>query len=219
MSLSNSRKQLMDEHEATKAELERVKGEMAAGSANEALATKYQEVVASNAALQGELKATKEELDAAREQAEAARALQSQIPEGDQQAALHLANQQVAQFNTQMAHLYAQLTMARTELEQYKSGTQPASAGPSQADVDKQNSQIADLVSDIRHLQLDLEYHQQKLDQLIDEKQAMMQAMNAQKAELTEAKKQIEEKVQLLRHKDIDLARLAQQQSTTEVDK
>merc|ERR1711904_90285 len=48
----------------------------------------------------------------------------------------------------------------------------------------------------------------------------MLQAMNTQKAELTEAKKQIEEKVQLLRHKDIDLARLAQQQSTTDgVDK
>jgi len=215
MSLSNSRKQLMDEHEATKAELERVKGEMAAGSANEALATKYQEVVASNAALQGELKATKEELDTAREQAEAARALQSQIPEGDQQAALHLANQQVAQFNTQMAHLYAQLTLARTELEQYKAGAEPGSvgAGPSQADVDKQNSQIADLVSDIRHLQLDLEYHQQKLDQLIDEKQAMMQAMNAAKQELVTAKQQLEEKDQLLRHKDIDLARISQEQS------
>merc|ERR1719321_30960 len=40
--------------------------------------------------------------------------------------------------------------------------------------------------------------------------------MNAQKAELTEAKKQIEEKEQLLRHRDIDLARMSQQQSTTE---
>merc|ERR1712193_295442 len=159
-------------------------------------------------------KATKEELDATREQAEAARALQSQIPEGDQQAALHLANHQVAQFNTQMAHLYAQLTLARTELEQYKAGTEPASAGPSQVDVEKQNSQIADLVSDIRHLQLDLEYHQQKLDQLIDEKQAMMQAMNAAKGELTTAKQQLEEKDQLLRHKDIDLARMSQEQST-----
>merc|ERR1712224_1048477 len=112
------------------------------------------------------------------------------------------------------AHLYAQLTLARTELEQYKAGTEPASAGPSQADVDKQNSQIADLVSDIRHLQLDLEYHQQKLDQLIDEKQAMMQAMNAAKQELAGAKQQLEEKDQLLRHKDIDLARMSQEQST-----
>jgi len=209
-------------HEATKAELQKLKTEMAsAGGVDAALAAENKDITAQNSALHGELKATKEELFAARSQAEAARALQSQIPEGDQQAALHLANQQVAQFNTQMAHLYAQLTLARTELEQYKAGTTDGpSAGQSQVDVDKQNSQIADLVSDIRHLQLDLEYHQQKLDQLIDEKQAMLQAMNTQKAELTEAKKQIEEKVQLLRHKDIDLARLAQQQSTTDgVDK
>merc|ERR1711985_51163 len=58
------------------------------------------------------------------------------------------------------------------------------------------------------------EYHQQKLDQLIDEKQAMMQAMNAAKGELTTAKQQLEEKDQLLRHKDIDLARMSQEQST-----
>jgi chromosome segregation ATPase len=210
-SLSSSQKQLLTEHTATKEELERMKEQMAAAGGGESL---NQEIAAENAALKGELKATKEELEAARKQAEDARALQSQIPEGDQQAALQLANQQVAQFNTQMAHLYAQLTLARTELEQYKAGTEPASAGPSQADVDKQNSQIADLVSDIRHLQLDLEYHQQKLDQLIDEKQAMMQAMNAAKQELTTAKQQIEEKDQLLRHKEIDLARMSQEQST-----
>merc|ERR1719333_788635 len=113
---------------------------MASAGGAEAMA---QELAAENAALKGELKATKEELEAAREQAKAAQEFQSQIPEGDQQAALHLANQQVAQFNTQMAHLYAQLTLARTELEQYKSGTEPASAGPSQVDVEKQNSQIA----------------------------------------------------------------------------
>jgi len=106
-SMSSSRKQLELDHAETKAELERVK---AKGSANEALENQYKEVVAQNAALQGKLKATNEELDSALRQAEAARALQSQIPEGDQQAALHLANQQVAQFNTQMAHLYAQLT-------------------------------------------------------------------------------------------------------------
>merc|ERR1719265_2798515 len=210
-SLSSSQKQLLDDHTAAKEELERMKEQMAAAGGAEALT---QELAAENAALKGELKATKEELDAARKQAEDARTLQNQIPEGDQQAALQLANQQVAQFNTQMAHLYAQLTLARTELEQYKAGTEPASAGPSQADVEKQNSQIADLVSDIRHLQLDLEYHQQKLDQLIDEKQAMMQAMNAAKQELAGAKQQLEEKDQLLRHKDIDLARMSQEQST-----
>merc|ERR1719386_308556 len=206
----------MTEHEATKAELQKLKTEMAsAGGVDAALAAENKDITAQNSALHGELKATKEELFAARSQAEAARALQSQIPEGDQQAALHLANQQVAQFNTQMAHLYAQLTLARTELEQYKAGTTDGpSAGQSQVDVDKQNSQIADLVSDIRHLQLDLEYHQQKLDQLIDEKQAMMQAMNAAKGELAGAKQQLEEKDQLLRHKDIDLARMSQEQST-----
>jgi len=214
-SLNSSQKLLESEHATTKAELERMKAELASGGGNEAaLASANDELRAQNAALQGELKATKEELFAAHDQADAARVMQSQIPEGDQQAALHLANQQVAQFNTQMAHLYAQLTLARTELEQYKAGTEPTSTGPSQADVDKSNSQIADLVSDIRHLQLDLEYHQQKLDQLIDEKQAMIQAMNAAKQELVAAKQQLEEKDQLLRHKDIDLARMMQEQST-----
>jgi len=127
---------------------------------------------------------------------------------------LQLANHQIAQFNTQMAHLYAELTLARTELEQYKTGQVPASEGPSQVDADKQTSQIADLVSDIRHLQLDLEYHQQKLDQLIDEKQAMLQAMTAAKQELASAHQQLEEKDQLLRHKEVDLQRATQEQST-----
>merc|ERR1719379_3371004 len=101
---------------------------------------------------------------------------------------LQLANHQIAQFNTQMAHLYAELTLARTELEQYKTGQVPASEGPSQVDADKQTSQIADLVSDIRHLQLDLEYHQQKLDQMITEKQQMMRDMKTTQEQLQEAK-------------------------------
>lgn len=213
-SLNSTRKQLETDHANTKAELDRLKAEMASGGGNEAqLAASNQELQAQNTALRGEVKALKDEVLAVRGQM---RSMDTggDLPEGDQQAALHLANQQVAQFNTQMAHLYAQLTMARTELEQYKAGAETTSTGPSQGDVDKQNSQIADLVSDIRHLQLDLEYHQQKLDQLIDEKQAMMQAMNAQKAELTAAKQQLEEKDQLLRHKEIDLARIGQEQAT-----
>merc|ERR1719191_1489214 len=42
----------------------------------------------------------------------------------------------------------------------------------------------------------------------------MMQAMNTAKQELATAKQQIEEKDQLLRHREIDLARMAQEAST-----
>merc|ERR1719238_1224639 len=83
----------------------------------------------------------------------------------------------------------------------------------------RQNSQIADLVSDIRHLQLDLEYHQQKLDQLIDEKQMMMQQMKKSQDELAFAKVQIQECDQLIKHQEIDLQRSMQETKVTGPDK
>jgi len=142
---------------------------------------------------------------------------------------LAAAYQQISVLNTQLAHLYTELTLARTESQRLQSvaadqaqqagGTGGAnsflngsaqsqgemSAAPTQADLQKQGQQIADLVSDIRHLQLDLEYHQQKLDQMIEEKQQMLKDEKKMKMELAEAKKQVEEREQLIRHRDVDI--------------
>merc|ERR1719230_2018927 len=74
-----------------------------------------------------------------------------------------------------------------------------------QEDADKRNNQIADLVSDIRHLQLDLEYHQQKLDQMIEEKREMMAQMREKDRELGVVKASLEERDQELQHKELDL--------------
>lgn len=76
----------------------------------------------------------------------------------------------------------------------------------------KQAQQIADLVSDIRHLQLDLEYHQQKVDQLLEEKQLMMKDFKAAQNEIAEVKKELEEKDQLIKHQEVDLLHYRQQE-------
>lgn len=135
-------------------------------------------------------------------------------PNGDLSDALAAANEQVAQLNTQIAHLYASLTMARTELEQARSGQVTEDKDFVEAVSAKQNSQVADLVSDIRHLQLDLEYHQQKLDQLIDEKHMMMQQVKKAQDELAGARQQIQERDQIIKHKDIDIQRAMQDVKT-----
>merc|ERR1719428_1801888 len=103
---------------------------------------------------------------------------------GDQELMLHAAYQQISVLNTQMAHLYTELTMARTELVSIQGGEArdggavvngaASYATNATQEAEKRSNQIADLVSDIRHLQLDLEYHQQKLDQMIEEKRDMM---------------------------------------------
>lgn len=164
--------------------------------------------------LQGQVNLLTSQLDDARsELAQARQTLASnaappaEAPEGEQQAALSQAYEQMAKMNTQISHLYADLTLARMEATQVKPGPETQAQQVSPAEVEKQNSQIADLVSDIRHLQLDLEYHQQKLDQLIEEKQQMMQELKKSHMELTNSRQQIEEKDQLLKHKEIDLAR------------
>ncbi|CAJ1406085.1 unnamed protein product [Effrenium voratum] len=133
---------------------------------------------------------------------------------------LGAAYQQISVLNTQLAHLYTELTMARTEAASLKADKEAeAGGGASTANADKtaealqlaqtesqrQAQQIADLVSDIRHLQLDLEYHQQKVDQLLEEKQIMMKDMKALQQEVAEARQQLEEKDQLLKHQEVDL--------------
>eukprot|EP00933_Yihiella_yeosuensis_P052492 TRINITY_DN50583_c0_g1_i1.p1 TRINITY_DN50583_c0_g1~~TRINITY_DN50583_c0_g1_i1.p1 ORF type:complete len:526 (+),score=141.43 TRINITY_DN50583_c0_g1_i1:68-1645(+) len=135
---------------------------------------------------------------------------------------LSAAYQQISLLNTQLAHLYTELTIARTEAASLRSerdqhsmedGSLAVHAGASgsisgadaAAESQKQAQQIADLVSDIRHLQLDLEYHQQKVDQLLEDKQESMKDLKRQKAEIEQAKKDMDEKEQLLKHQEVDL--------------
>jgi len=137
---------------------------------------------------------------------------------------LGAAYQQISVLNTQLAHLYTELTLSRTEVSslraQQEAGDGSAAnaaasaeaVAASQAESQKQAQQIADLVSDIRHLQLDLEYHQQKVDQLLEEKQQMMKDLKSTQTELSEAKKELEEKDQVLKHQEVDLLHYRQQE-------
>ncbi|CAE7235617.1 unnamed protein product [Symbiodinium pilosum] len=133
---------------------------------------------------------------------------------------LGAAYQQISVLNTQLAHLYTELTLARTEAASLRADKEQAEAGggandklaaseaaasAAQAENQRQAQQIADLVSDIRHLQLDLEYHQQKVDQLLEEKQVMMKDMKSLQQEVAEARQQLEEKEQVLKHQQVDL--------------
>eukprot|EP00439_Symbiodinium_sp_Y106_P066570 s2456_g10.t2 len=133
---------------------------------------------------------------------------------------LGAAYQQISVLNTQLAHLYTELTLSRTEAASLRAEKEQAEAGgganeklaaseaavsAAQAENQRQAQQIADLVSDIRHLQLDLEYHQQKVDQLLEEKQVVMKDMKSLQQEVTEARQQLEEKEQVLKHQEVDL--------------
>merc|ERR1719453_1940041 len=129
---------------------------------------------------------------------------------------LAAAYQQISVLNTQLAHLYTELTMARTEVQRLRSEqtNRPAVGADSEnndAEVLKQSQQIADLVSDIRHLQLDLEYHQQKLDQMIEEKHQMMRDLKKSQGDLDEAKRTIEERDQMLKHREVDISQMKQE--------
>jgi len=141
----------------------------------------------------------------------------------DESSLLGAAYQQISVLNTQLAHLYTELTLARTEIATLRRHGEDGGAGPGAAqpivteeamamESQKQAQQIADLVSDIRHLQLDLEYHQQKVDQLLEEKQLMMKDFKAAQTEIAEAKKEIEEKDQLIKHQEVDLLHYRQQE-------
>lgn len=137
---------------------------------------------------------------------------------GEDAPLLSAAYQQISVLNTQLAHLYTELTMARTEAQNLRA-EQAAQVvpgalqqpGDSAADIQKQSQQIADLLSDIKHLQLDLEYHQQKLDQMIEEKQKMMKEVKKTQRELLEARQQVEERDQMLKHREVDLAHLKEE--------
>mmetsp|Transcript_42264 Transcript_42264/g.106491 ORF Transcript_42264/g.106491 Transcript_42264/m.106491 type:complete len:514 (+) Transcript_42264:57-1598(+) len=133
---------------------------------------------------------------------------------------LAAAYHQISVLNTQLAHLYTELTMARTEVQHLRSvqeseghdqHTNSTLIPNGEVDAKKQSQQIADLVGDIRHLQLDLEYHQQKLDHMIEEKQKMMKDLKQCRSELAETRQLAEEREQMLRHRDVDLQHLKQE--------
>eukprot|EP00928_Gymnodinium_smaydae_P063588 TRINITY_DN4711_c0_g9_i1.p1 TRINITY_DN4711_c0_g9~~TRINITY_DN4711_c0_g9_i1.p1 ORF type:complete len:538 (+),score=157.92 TRINITY_DN4711_c0_g9_i1:204-1817(+) len=132
---------------------------------------------------------------------------------------LSAAYQQISVLNTQLAHLYTELTISRSESQQLKARlAEPGAAAGGSGEAlgsgenDVREQQIADLVRDIRHLQLDLEYHQQKLNQMIDERQQMTKDLKKSQADLTRAKQQLEERDQMLKHREVDIAHLRQQQ-------
>merc|ERR1711904_767240 len=93
------------------------------------------------------------------------------------------------------AHLFTELTFARTELAQHAEKNETAS----------ELAQVPELLQDMRHLQLDLEYHQQKLDQVLEENR-QLQAENKQhkEQELIFVQQQ-DEQQQELRHLEIEL--------------
>lgn len=141
----------------------------------------------------------------------------------DDASLLGAAYQQISVLNTQLAHLYTELTLARNEVATLRGEKGDGEDGPGAArpvvteetmamESQKQAQQIADLVSDIRHLQLDLEYHQQKVDQLLEEKQLMMKDFKAAQNEIAEVKKELEEKDQLIKHQEVDLLHYRQQE-------
>jgi len=126
----------------------------------------------------------------------------SATPHEANKAKLEAAYEQIAQLNTQMAHLYTELTFARTG--SYRQDHPNAQKYKFEADLCKRSEQIGILVQDIRHLQADLEFHQQLLDE-----QKMEE--NKRKEELEQAIKQntaLREKlVELegqLKHQEID---------------
>lgn len=174
----------------------------------EKVTTNNQQLQDQLAASQAELAATQAEL-AMRKDISTQPTVELTADSSEEKSLLAAAYQQISVLNTQLAHLYTELTVARTEVQNLRSQqntpSQQRSQSESAAEVQKQSQQIADLVSDIRHLQLDLEYHQQKLDQMIEEKQQMMREMKKVQGEIEEKNRQIEERDQMLKHREVDL--------------
>merc|ERR1719218_221861 len=97
-----------------------------------------------------------------------------------------------------MAHLFTELTFARTELAQRQ---EQGTAGSSQ-----ELAQVPELLQDMRHLQLDLEYHQQKLDQVLEENRQLLAENKQHKEQELLLVQQQDEQQQELRHLEIELS-------------
>lgn len=181
-----------------------------------------------NSVLRERVSSLEEELQSMSKDAFSAKPTVELPPEPtEDNAVLTEAYKQISSLNTQLARLYAELTMARAEAQHLRGGaeTQEASPGEGGESVggggaaaaeasQKHSQQIADLVSDIRHLQLDLEYHQQKLDQMIGEKHQLMEENKRLQSELTATRQSLEEVDQMLKHREVDLDHLREEAKT-----
>lgn len=117
-------------------------------------------------------------------------------PASEAQARVVAMQQEIATLNQQMAHLFTELTFARTELAQRAE----------QQDPSQELAQVPELLQDMRHLQLDLEYHQQKLDQVLEENTSLRDEVQKRKEEATTLAAKEEEAQQQVRHLEIELA-------------
>jgi len=126
----------------------------------------------------------------------------STTTKGTDRAKLEAAYEQIAQLNLQMAHLYTELTFARTG--SYREPNPSAQKFKFEADLCKRSEQIGILVQDIRHLQADLEFHQQLLEDHKKEKIKMtdeLEQITQNNTSLTEKHKELEAQ---LKHERVD---------------
>merc|ERR1712224_97529 len=87
-------------------------------------------------------------------------------------------------------------TFACTELAQHAEKHESAS----------ELAQVPELLQDMRHLQLDLEYHQQKLDQVLEENRQLQAENKQHKEQELLLVQQHDEQQQELRHLEIELS-------------
>jgi chromosome segregation ATPase len=183
---------------ATSEQLDAVKESLAsaealavtAGSTNEeevsTLRKKLADAEAANSKLQSEVALTRVELASAR----------AAPKPSEEQAKIVALQQEIATLNQQMAHLFTELTFARTELAQHAEKNESAS----------ELAQVPELLQDMRHLQLDLEYHQQKLDQVLEENRQLQTENKQHKEQELLFVQQQDEQQQELRHMEIELS-------------
>mmetsp|Transcript_87118 Transcript_87118/g.198852 ORF Transcript_87118/g.198852 Transcript_87118/m.198852 type:complete len:350 (-) Transcript_87118:167-1216(-) len=74
-----------------------------------------------------------------------------------------------------------------------------------ESELELKQGEVGDLLADVRHLQVDLEYHQTKLDSVLEEKSLMLGELSRLQQEILEARRLVEDKDQALKHQEIDL--------------
>lgn len=160
------------------------------------------------ASVLAELSSVKKELEAARRelQSKAGDASeQKNVRIEDTQAKLDVAYEQIAMLNTQMAHLYTELTFARTGGYRNDNNGQ-AEKQKFETDLHKRSEQIGVLVQDIRHLQADLEYHQECMADLRTQKEQESAKSERLQHEKDALQMKLEEAELALKHQAIDRA-------------
>jgi len=195
---------------ATSEQLDSVKESLAseealavtAGSTDEGevstLRKKLADVEIAHSKLQSEVALTRVELASAR----------AAPKPSEDQAKIAALQQEIGTLNQQMAHLFTELTFARTELAQHAEKNETAS----------ELAQVPELLQDMRHLQLDLEYHQQKLDQVLEENRQLQAENKQHKEQELLLVQQQDEQQQELRHLEIELSMRGQGSTMSKPD-